>query len=146
MRALFETISTFLYKWLLNQRGESFRTVWKNGHSQPDGMMWTLVFVLCVSLIVALIYYFAVVKSNASNDTKSNYLMTYILGYVALVAVTFVGLPLLITKISISHLLSLDMLMVCVANIVYYSLFFELWSLLFKKYVHSNTDLITIFK
>ena len=146
MRSLLETISNFLYKWLLNQRGDSFRNIWKNGNSQPDGMMWTLVFVLCISLLVAAIYYFVVVKSNASNDTKANYLMIYIIGYVALVVTTLVGLDLLIPKINLSELFTFDMFKVCLINVLWYSLVFELWSYLFKGIVNSNTDLITIWK
>lgn len=146
MRAILETFSNWMYQWLLNQRGDCFKAIWKNGKNAPDGMMWTLVFVICVSLLTAFVYYVIFVKNDANNDKKKNFIMFFVIGYVALVTTTIVGLPLVISKITMAQLFTLDTLKVCLLNIAYYSLFLELWCLLLKDFVHSNMDVLTLFK
>ena len=99
-------------------------------------------FLIGVSLVFTLVYYFFI-DSNARNATPKNYLSVSIMGYFALVAINYLGLA------TIAHenvLIKTDILLICLADIIYYILLFELWSLVFKGLSKNskNIDFISI--
>jgi hypothetical protein len=146
MKQAWYNISEAFYKWVLNKRpGSGYSELWQNGYNLGSGMARAFLFLILVSLVAVLIYYF-VVSKKPINATIKNYLITCLIGYVTLVVVNIVALK-LITKAPIELIFSINMLWVCIVDILYYLVFFELFSLCFKKLSNApHIDLIGIFK
>lgn len=139
MRDLLIKLSDLFYKWVLKAPGhQEYHQVYENAQGGGYGMMYALIFVLVVSIVAAAIYYF-VVCSSVENANKKNYLTILGLGALALVIAIVVGLR-LITGYNKADYFGVNLLMLNFASLVYYAVFFEIWSLIFvpmsKSTVH----------
>lgn len=146
MKQAWYNISEAIYKWVLNKRpGSGYSELWQNGHNLGCGMAWAFLFLIIVALVAVLIYYYGISK-NPESATKKNYLITCLIGYITLVVVNIVALK-LITKAPVELIFSKNMLWVCVIDILYYLVLFELFSLAVKNWSNArHIDLISIFK
>lgn len=139
MKDLAIKISEALYKWVLSAPGHAeYHKVYDNSMTGGLGMMYTFIFLLVISICAAAIYYFVVSNTNVANATKKNYLTFYVLGLITLIVVTVVGLR-LISGYNGPEYWSDNLLKINLVNLLWYTLFFEVWSLLFKSPVSKST-------
>lgn len=139
MRELAIRLSEILYKWVLVAPGhKEYHQVYENMQGAHYGMMWTFVFLLVISIVAAAIYYF-VVSSSIENANKKNYWIVCALGLLTLTIVTVVGLR-LISGYNAPEFFSVNLLKINLINIVYYAVFFEIWSIIFKPFSKSTID------
>ena len=143
-------ISNFLYQWVMdasegNPRGSLYRAIFSNdGQGGGHGMEYCLFFLLIVSIVSAAIFYFGI-ASNIQNATKNNYLSTYIMGFICLAVINYVGMQLIVEDVNV--LTSFNMVKVCLIDIVYYTVLFELASLLMKGLSQAgDIHLLSLFK
>lgn len=142
-----KNLSKTLYDWLLNQheviRGDEtyhFLSV-KAGQ---DGMLYAFIIVVLISLLSAVVFYYGISK-NASSATKKNYVVSSLLGFVTVVVLNYL-VVFLVCKWG-TCLMSLNMLKICLIDIVYYFVLHEIWSLIIKGKSNARTiDWISIFK
>lgn len=139
-------LSNGLYQWLLDGREENYKVIFSNdGPGAGHGMEYCFFFMFGVSLITALIYYFGI-ASDINNATKKNYLSSWIMGFICLVAINYAGMEVILDG-NASVLPSFNMVKICLIDIIYYSVLFEVFSLLFKDHSNaSNIHLLTAFK
>lgn len=128
-----ERLAEFFYGYFIDLKHELFQI--DNCHAT------CLLFLLIVSFLTVIIYYF-VVDSNARNATPKNYLLSALMGYVILVAITFLGLATITSK----DVFVTDIFIICGVNIIYFVLLFEIWSLIFKGMSKNskNIDFISV--
>ena len=98
------------------------------GSMQGHGKEYCFYILLLVALSFALAFYFGV-ASKVQNATKQNYRGMYIMGYIALVILSCIGMAVFVTPSAVK---TLPMLEICLCNIFWYSVLFEVFSLLFK--------------
>lgn len=138
------TISKTAYNWGLFERtGEmrdSAELFLRNlGNTHLSGFSLCFLLLMSSAAIFSAVYYFMLVKPQASNDTTKNYLLISLLGLIFLWVANFVSFKLIINQ---NMFVDRNMLWVCLIDIVYYVLFFQLFSWLFKPIVHSNKDFL----
>ena len=142
MRDLLIKLSDLFYKWVLKAPGHhEFHQVYENAQGGGYGMMYALIFVLVISIVAAAIYYF-VVCGSVENANKKNYWIMVGLGALALVIATVVGLR-LITGYNKSDFFGVNLLMLNLASLVYYLVFFEIWSLIFLPMSKSTIHMLS---
>lgn len=132
MRELAIRLSEILYKKIpvLSAPGHNeYHQVYENVQGANFGMMWAFVFLLVVSISAAAIYYF-VVSQSIEKANKKSYWTVCGLGLFTLIIVTVVGLR-LISGYNAPDYWSVNLLKLNLFNIVYYAIFFELWSIVF---------------
>lgn len=139
-------LSNGLYQWLLDSREENYKVIFSNdGPGAGHGMEYCFFFMLGVSLITALLYYYWI-ASDINNATKKNYLSSWIMGFICLVAINYAGMEVILDG-NASVLPSFNMVKICLIDTIYYSVLFEVFSSLFKRYSNaSNIHLLTAFK
>lgn len=98
------------------------------GNMQGHGKEYCFYFLLLISLAFVLVFYFGV-ASKVQNGTKQNYRGIYIMGYITLVVFSCIGIAAFVTP---SAVMTLPMLEICLWNILWYSILYEVFSLLFK--------------
>lgn len=144
-----EKLAKFFYGWLLNGT-EGYST----DFTEDGGWKLCFVLMLLFAIIAAAIYYF-VIATKVKSATTSNYLWTWIFGYIAL----FFFTPLVFDKWILNEggesIWEFEnngwvvFLYIGLVNIVYYTIVFELASNLFCKSAQTkanNITLLTIFK
>ena len=89
--------------------------------------------------ISALIYYF-IVASKVQNATKQNYRGIFIMGYITLAVLSCVGIA---AFVSPSAVATLPMLQICLWDLLWYTLLYESWSLLFKGWSNAQNIHLT---
>ena len=142
-------ISNFLYQWVMdvnegNPRGSLYRAIFSNDGKGGHGMEYCLFFLLGVSIVTAAIYYFGI-SSNIQNATKKNYLATYIMGFICLAVINYVGMQLIVRDVNV--LTSFNMVKVCLIDAVYYTVLFEVSSLAMKGFSKAgDIHLLSLFK
>lgn len=105
------------------------------------GMEYCLFFLLGISLVFTLVYYFGV-ASNIRQATPKNYLLTMVMGYIVLVAVNYLGIA---TLFSNDALTTFNLVKISLIDVVYYVVLFEVFSLIFKNMSKaSGVDIISI--
>ena len=129
-------ISRFLYQWVMdvkegNPPGTLFKEIFSNDSGGGHGMEYCLFYLVIVSLVTAAIFYY-VVASNIQNATKKNYITSFVVGFVCLVVINYLATQIILPGVNV--LKSFNMVKVCLVDIVYYTLAFELWSLLMKDF------------
>jgi len=130
MRELAIRLSEILYKWVLKAPGHrEFHQVYENVQGASYGMMWTFVFLLVISVIAAAVFYFGV-SHTVVNANKKNYWTVCGLGMLTLIVAIVVGLR-LISGYNGPEYWSENLLKLCLVNIAYYVVLFEIWSLIF---------------
>lgn len=144
---MFESIDK-LGKFFYNTIGpvdpneELFNIVFSSGKDCYHGMAWCFIFMVGAALLSSAFYYFFV-DSDAKKATPKNYLMVFVMGYILLVAVNYLG----ITSISGEDAYTtLNLLYITLVDIIYYTIVFELFSLFFKGFSKYSTsiDLISV--
>jgi len=98
------------------------------GNMQGHGKEYCFYFMLLLSIVFALVFYFGI-ASNVQNATKQNYRGIYFMGYITLVVLSCIGIAAFVTP---SAVMSMPMLEICLWDILWYSIVFEVTSLLFK--------------
>lgn len=142
MRELLIRISEILYNWVLKAPGhKEFTQVYSNAQNGGHGMMYTLIFLLVISIVAAAMYYFVVCRS-VENATKKNYWIVCGLGLLTLIIVTVVGLR-LISGYNGPEYWSDNLLKLNLINIAYYAVFFEIWSLIFMPMSKSTKHMFS---
>ena len=139
MFTLTERLSSFMYGWMMDATEESYNEVLSSqgGH----GMEYCLFFLLGISLVFTLIYYFGV-AADIRHATPKNYLLTMVMGYIVLAAVNYLGIA---TLFSNDALASFNLVKITLIDIVYYIVLFEVFSLMFKNMSKaSGVDFISI--
>lgn len=128
MRDLLIKLSDLLYSWVLKAPGHhEYHQVYENAQGGGYGMMYALIFVLVISIAAAAIYYF-VVCQTIENANKKNYWIICALGALALVICLVVGLR-IITGYNKADYFGVNLLMLNLSSILYYAIFYEVWSL-----------------
>ncbi len=141
---MFESIDRLggaFYGWLIDPTEELWKEVFSSAE-KGHGMAWCFIFMVGTALLFTLIYYFGV-DSNAKNATPKNYLMVFVMGYITLVAVNYMGL----TSITGEDVYTtFNLLKITLFDVICYTLVFELFSLLFKGASKFSTsiDLVSI--
>lgn len=131
-----KNLSGLLYEFMLDPREggstDSFNVIFVNN----NGLEWCLFFLLGVSLIFAFLYY-CVIAAKASGATIGNYIYMYVAGYVALCLITLLGLSALVNG-EASVLTSFNVWKICIINILWYTILYEIISLLFKDVIFAK--------
>lgn len=142
MKDLLVKISEMLYKWVLEAPGHpAYHSVYDNVQNGNYGMMWTLVFLLIISIAAAAIYYF-VISDRIENATKKNYFTILCLGLLSLVIVTVVGLR-LISGYNKADFFDSNLIMINLVNLLYFVVFYEIWSVIFMPFSKSTVHLLS---
>ena len=142
-------ISNFLYQWVMDAsegdpRGSLYRAIFSNDGQGGHGMEYCLFFLIIVSILTAAIFYFGI-ASNIQNATKKNYLATYIMGFICLAVINYVGMQLIVEDVNV--LSSFNMVKVCLVDAVYYTILFELASLAMKSFSKAgDIHLLSLFR
>ncbi len=139
-------VSEWLYGWLLNANHSDYVPIYANQIGGGYGQSYLLLFLLIVAIVTPLVYYFGVAK-NATNATKKNYIIVYLLGYFVLIVMNYFGLAAFVDSTEVFT--NVDMIKVCLIDAVYYSIICELISYFSKGSPHTaanNIDLITCWK
>lgn len=138
-------ISNGIYQWVLDTFTEDYSVIYQYDGG-GKGMLWCFWALMAVSLVAVLIYYFAIIKGNQNMATRVNYLTTFVLGIVTVVVVDIVVLK-LCQQGNESPFFTMNLLKMCLLNVVYYIVMFEVWSLAFRSYSDDpKRDLISCFK
>ncbi len=149
MANIIHSISKTAFDWALSNTADTWNKFYSVGAEKYyDGKDWGLIFLLAISLVAVLIYFF-VIAQKMKDATDTNYLTIYGLGIVLLLAFNCFVIPNCVTpKFPIKDIWDLNLLYFCLIDILYYTLLFEVWSLLFRGLSKdTNRDLIsTIFK
>lgn len=142
MRELLIRLSDLLYKWILEAPGhKEYHQVYENVQNGGCGMMWTFLFLLVISIAAASVYYF-VVSNSVVNANKRNYFTVGVLGLFALIVATVVGLR-LITGYNDAAYWSSNLVRINLLNIVYYAIFYEVWSLIMMPFSKSSIHMFS---
>ena len=142
---IFRKISNAIYQWILDQNAEDYSVIYQY-EDGGKGMLWCFWILLAVSLLSVLMYYFVIVKGNQDNASRKNYLITFVLGLITLIVVNIVVLKLCHDGSDVSFF-TMNLLKINFIDIVYYTILFEVWSLVFKGMSEDpNRDLISCFK
>jgi hypothetical protein len=128
MVKIFQTLAYWMYNFVLTASGYADYTGMYQNVQGKYGMTWGFVFMLGLSILFAAVYYFGVV-SKLKNATSANYLTVFFLGMLAMLVVNAFVLP-RITGFA-GSVWTRNLLCYCLIDIVYYTVFYELWSLLF---------------
>ena len=141
-------LSNIIYKWILdpsegNPRGSLYKAIFSNDGNGGHGMEQCLFFLLFTSLAAAGVYYF-VVASNIKQATKSNYVVTWIGGFICLLIINYLGLTVTLDADVFS---SFNMIKLCFIDAAYYTVLFELWSLVMLPFSKAgNIHLLSLHK
>lgn len=100
------------------------------GNMQGHGKEYCFYFLLLISLAFTLVFYFGV-ASKVQNATKQNYRGIYLMGYITLVVLSCIGIAAFVTPEAV---MTMPMLEICLWNILWYSVLFEVFSLLVKDF------------
>ena len=143
-------LSDGIYEWLLNQDDpESFTSLFSNATpTYGHGIEYSFFFLLIASVLSAVAFYF-VIANNIQAATKRNYVITWLMGYICLVVINFAGLAVLCPDglDYIFHEQFFNMVRICFIDFFYYTIIFEIWSLLFKGASKAgDIHLLTVFK
>lgn len=98
------------------------------GNVSGHGKEYCFYMLLLVSVAFVAVFYFGV-ASKVQNATKQNYRGIYIMGYITLIVLSCVGIA---AFVSPSAVTTIPMLEICLWDILWYSILYEGWSLLFK--------------
>lgn len=98
------------------------------------GKEYSFYFLLLLSIAFVLVYYFGV-ASKVQNATKQNYRGIFIMGYITLVVLSCVGMA---SFVSPSAVATLPMLEICLWDILWYSVLYEVFSLLVKGWSNAQ--------
>lgn len=148
---LTKSVSEFLYDWILNidETGDGDRNLYheifaNDGEYCGHGMEYCLFFLLGISILAALCFYF-VISRDITKATKKNYIITCVVGYICLVVTNYFGLDYL-TDVDGEVFYSFNVFKVCLIDILYYAILLECWSLLMKSRSNAgNIDLLKVF-
>ena len=102
--------------------------------AQEHGKEYCLYCLLLVSLIFAFVFYRGVAK-NVQNATMQNYRGIYFMGYITLVVLSCIAIAAMVTPAAV---FTLPMLEICLWDIFWYSLLFEVCSLCLKHYSNAQ--------
>ena len=142
---IFKKISNAIYQWILNPDTDDYSVIYQYDDG-GKGMFWCFWILMAVSLASVLIYYFVIVKGNQDNASRKNYLTTFVLGLITLIVVNIVVLKLCQSG-NECDLFTMNLLKINLIDIVYYTILFEVWSLVFKGMSEDpNRDLISCFQ
>lgn len=132
MANIIHSISKPIYSWVLEKSSETYANFYAVGSPQHwDGRDWGLIFLLAISLVAVLVYYF-IVASQLKNANSTNYYIVYGLGIFTLILVDCCLIPNLVTpKCPIREVMDLNMLWFCCSSVLYYTVMYELFSLIF---------------
>lgn len=142
-------ISNAIYQWVLdpgegNPRGSLYKAIFSNDGTGGHGMEYCLFFLLIVSILTAAAYYF-IIASNIRSATKNNYFWTYVMGFICLVIINYLGMQLILDDVNV--LKSFNMVKLCLIDIAYYTVLFEIASLLMKPLSKAgDIELISLIK
>ncbi len=109
------------------------------GSMSGHGKEYCFYFLLLLSLVFVLVYYF-IVASKVQNATKQNYRGIFIMGYITLAVLSCVGIA---AFVSPSAVATLPMLQICLWDLLWYTLLYESWSLLFKGWSNAQNIHLT---
>ena len=113
------------------------------GTMSGHGKEYCFYILLLVSIIFVLMFYFGVAR-KVQNATKQNYRGIFVMGYITLVILNCVCIA---TFVSPSAVVTFPMLQICVWDILWYSIFYEVCSLLVKVYSNAqNLHLLNCWK
>lgn len=124
-----------IFYHFVNLKGGN-NTAWF-GTMQGHGKEYCFYILLLVALIFAYVYYFQLAK-KVQNATKQNYRGIFIMGYITLVVLSCVCMAIVVTP---SAVMTVPMLEITVWNILWYSLFFEGFSLVFMGMTRQGVHL-----
>lgn len=138
-----KNLADLLYKWLLED-GENYLTYFIG--KDPRGLNVCLIIMLGVALGATAIYYF-LIANKVNSATKSNYLWTYIFGYVVLCVFT----PLLFQFLFKNEGCNVAdfwvvFLKIGAMNLFYYTIVYQLLSSFFCTLPWTKAKNITLFK
>lgn len=143
-------ISNAMYEWILDaskeQSSELYHQIFNNLSNDNGGFgIEKALFCLLAVSLLAVVFYYYILAQNATSATKKNYILTWVLGYIVLVFATY--LTLVNTTLGGSEVwTSPNMIFIALINIVYYTIFFELFSLLLKGGSKApNIHLVSVF-
>lgn len=139
MANIIHSISKPIFDWVLTKTSATFSGFYNAGAPlHYDGKDWALIFMLLISVVGVLCYYFGVAQ-KLKNATATNYLIVFGLGIVLLLAFNFFVIPNCITpKFPIKKIWDLNLLKFCLVDILYYTIMYEVWSLIFKGLSKDN--------
>ena len=107
------------------------------GNMQGHGKEYCFYILFLVALIFACVYYFQIAK-KVQNATKQNYRGIYIMGYITLVVLSCVCMAIVVTP---SAVMTMPMLEISLWNIAWYSLFFEIFSIIGMRMTNQGVHL-----
>lgn len=146
MANIIHSISKPIYDWVLTKTSATFTGLYNAGAPlHYDGKDWGLIFMLVISLVAVLCYYFGVAQ-KLKNATSANYLLVFGLGILVLLTFNCFVIPNCVTpKFPIKRIWDLNLLKFCVIDILYYTVMFEIWSLIVRGFSKDNhKDLINV--
>lgn len=132
MANIIHSIANPVYSWVLEKTSETYQNFYAVGSPQHyDGRDWGLIFMLGISLVAVLVYYFGIAP-QLKNANTPNYLIVYGLGIFTLVLINCCVIPNLVTpRIPIKEVMDLNMLKFSLWDILLYTIMYEVWSLIF---------------
>lgn len=145
MEGIFNLARIF-YKWVIDtneyQNDVNTWETYLDMTQGAGGLSYLFLTLIVISLVTAVIFYYGIAK-NVSAATKKNYVVVCLMGLVTLLVfnfvVAFVGCE------WSSCLSSWNMWKICLIDILYYFILFEIWSLLIKGKSNAETiDWISI--
>lgn len=135
-----ERLASIMYGWTMDATESSFDQVFDSANA-GYGMEYCLFFLLGVSLLSTLTFYFGI-SSNIRNSTPKNYLLTMIIGYLVLVGANYLGIASIYGNEAIE---SFNLVKICLMDIFYFVVLYEIFSLVFKGFSNASwIDLISI--
>lgn len=121
-----------VYNFALDQQAGTWENFYNVGSPEKiTGSEWEIILLLGVSVIAALIYYF-VVAAKLRNATAANYFITFGISLLTMLLLTFFLLP-VIVHCPISDIWDMNLLKFSLLTIFYYTLLFEVFSLVFMN-------------
>lgn len=129
-----------IFYYFIKLKGEN-NIAWF-GNMQGHGKEYCFYILLLVALVFAYVYYFQLAK-KVQNATKQNYRGIFIMGYITLTVLSCVCMAIVVTP---SAVLTTPMLEISLWNILWYSLFFEGFSLAFMSMTKQGIHLCNCWK
>lgn len=121
-------ISELLYAWLLNARDADYK-FFQNGHGYGNGMEYLCIALFVFPLVFSAFFYF-VQAQKLANATRNAYLVIFFLGLLSLIVASYV---IMFTVVEHENVfLDGNMLKLMLADIIYYSILYQLYSWFMK--------------
>ena len=128
-----DTIADTIFGWCLDANAANYGTMVNSG-----SLSWVLIFLVLISLVAPLVFYYGISKV-AANATKKNYILVLFVGWIVLLLANFVIVPTIVDDWS--YAFDLNNIVLSLVDSGYYVVLFGIISWLVKdrsngKYVH----------